>query len=341
MPLANAAAVRQRSLTKLRAKNYDGSKDEWAAIISFVLRSREGPVINNAQKANLDVTCSISGKDPNGTLTIAIRHKVEDITQNLGNIELPQTEDTDDIDLFGWTLQAIEKRDKLDGMVEAQTGELQSKDAALKTLQKQIDELVEAKAEHEKQLLSNFTVLLNEKKLKIRTMHRVLSTAKTDPKTLKELQSVLKEEESATPRRRKKRHATEPPKDDETEESEAFETMEVDQVSNVRQHTDREGDSASSRETTPAPSETDEDEDNDLGGSKQTESRPRTRAMDSKGKGSKQKSPSPLPPRRELPFQRTGRQHNKAPTTQKEQKSQPAPPPGDDDEETASEDDEL
>ncbi|EXJ93658.1 hypothetical protein A1O1_02050 [Capronia coronata CBS 617.96] len=333
--------VRQRNLKKLRAKNYDGSDKDWIAVVSHVLLRTAAHQLDDAQKQNLHVTCSVSGKDPNGTLSIAFLNKVEDITQRLGNIELPQTEDTDDIDLFGWTLQAVKKRDELDEAVQALTWELKSKDAALKTLQKQIDELVEAKSEHEKQLLSKFSVLLNEKKLKIRNMQRVLSTAKTDATKLKELQSVIKKEGSASGGRGNKRRAEEAPKDDETDESEAFDTMQVDGNTNVRQHVPRDGDSPTSRETTPARSE-DEDEDDDLGAPEPTAYRPRTRALGSK-RAAKQKSPSPLPPPRKLPFQKkTGGQNDETSATQKEQKSKLTAPPADaDEDETASEDDEL
>ncbi|EHY54927.1 hypothetical protein HRR90_008723 [Exophiala dermatitidis] len=337
---AYAGKVRQRSLRKLRARNYDGSDDDWASIISHTLLLKQGHTISDAQKNNLDVACSTSGKDPNATLTINFRNKVEDITQKLGSIELPQTEETDDVDLFGWTLQAIQQRDHLYKNVETLSGQLKSKDQALKSLQKQIDELVEAKAEHEKQLLSKFTVLLNEKKLKIRNMQRVLSTAKADPSALREISSLIKNEEPAGPGRRSKRHADEAPAGDETDDSDAFETMQVDGVTNARQHRNREAHSPSSREITPTHSETaDDDEPDDLGGARPAAERPKTRAA-SRKKQTAQKVPSPLPPRRELPFQKNRNGQSSDAHASRNQQGTPAAPAADD-EETASEDDEL
>ncbi|EXJ91659.1 hypothetical protein A1O3_00209 [Capronia epimyces CBS 606.96] len=337
---AYAGKVRQRYLKRLRAKNYDGSDDDWPAAISYILRSKAGHPINPTQARNIDVTCSVSGKIPTAILSIAFLHKVEDITQKLGTLELPQKLDTDDIDLFGWALQAIEKRGELDEAVQSLTGELGSRDKTLQALQKQIDDLVEAKTEHEAQLLSKFTVLLNEKKLKIRNMQRVMSTAKTDAKKLGELRSVAKDDEPINIGRQNKRHAEEAPKDDETEESEAFETMEVDTDSNVQRRIPRELDSPTSRDTTPSPSETDEDEDNELT-APDSASRPRKIAPNPK-QGSNHKSPSPLPPRRELPFQKkTNRLQNDAAQTQTGKNVQSVTLTAEDDEETASEDDEL
>jgi len=101
-------------------------------------------------------------------LSITFSNRVEDITQRLGTIDLPQTDDTDDVNLFEWALQAIEKRDGLGDEVTSLRRQIKGKDEVVASLQNQIDELVEAKAEHETQMLAKFTLLLNEKKLKIR-----------------------------------------------------------------------------------------------------------------------------------------------------------------------------
>ncbi|KAL2402363.1 hypothetical protein ABEF95_007634 [Exophiala dermatitidis] len=172
-------------------------------------------------------------------------------------------------------------------------------------------------------------------------MQRILSTAKADPSALREISSLIKNEEPAGPGRRSKRHADEAPAGDETDDSDAFETMQVDSVTNARQHRDREADSPSSREITPTHSETtDHDEPDDLGGASPAAERPKTRAA-SRKKQTGQKSPSPLPPRRELPFQKNRNgQSSDAHTSRNQQGSQPAAPAADD-EETASEDDEL
>ena len=271
----------------------------------------------------------MSGKDPRSTLTISLRNKVEDITQQLGSVQLPQTEQTDDIDLFGWAIQAIDRRDELEEQAEYLQEAAKAKNGIVTNLHKQIDDLVKAKAEHEQQLLAKFTSLLNEKKLKIRNLQRVLSTAQADPKMLKELQSVNGREARSNGRRGTKRQA--PEQDEQSDESEGFENMDVDAVVNNPE----EPVSPESGRSTPEPEDTD-DEDEDLDATNTAESRPRTRGTDSR-----KKSPTPLPPRRELPFQRRpGGQ--KDGTTEEPKKTHTPPTMADDgDEETASEDDEL
>lgn len=316
-------AVRHRSLKKLRAQSYDGSDKEWIDVLSCVFHTKTPSELGAAQKDNLDVTCSVSGKDPNGALSISFRNKVEDITQQLGKIELPQTDDTDDIDLFGWTEQAVGKRGDLEGDVTRLQENVKARDRIVATLQKQIDELVVAKAEHEQQLLSKFSTLLNEKKLKIRNMQRILSTAQTDQKKLKEMQSVVGADEHTHSRRQNKRQAANNAEVEDEDESDGFETMELDNVANNPE----EPGSPQSGQTTPPGSEADEDEDDDLDAPTTSQSRPVTRAMEAK-----RRSPSPLPPPRQLPFQKKGGGQNKkaSPDVMAE-----------DDEETASEDDEL
>ncbi|KAK5462415.1 hypothetical protein LTS15_002127 [Exophiala xenobiotica] len=326
---AYTGKIRQRSLKKQRARNYEGSDDDWNAIVCHVFGTGTGPKINSVQKENLDVECFVSGKDPRSTLTISLRNKVEDITQQLGSIELPQTEDTNDIDLFGWAIQAIDRRDELEENTIFLQEAAKAKNDIVTNLHKQIDELVNAKAEHEQQLLAKFTALLNEKKLKIRNLQRVLSTAQADPKKLKELQSAMGREAPSNGRRGTKRLAQE--QDEGSDESEGFESMDVDAVVNNPE----EPVSPESGRSTPEPEDTD-DEDEDLDAPSTAVSRPTTRGTDSR-----KKAPTPLPPRRELPFQRkSGGKKDEA--AEEPKKAHTPPTAADDgDEETASEDDEL
>ncbi|KIX94150.1 uncharacterized protein Z520_10176 [Fonsecaea multimorphosa CBS 102226] len=273
--VAYTGKVRQRSLKKLRAKNYDGNDEDWTTIISSILGTKTDTSISIQRKDQLEVTCSVSGKDPKTILSIAINNRVEDITQRLGTIELPQTEDTDDVDLFGWASQAVEKRDELQEDATSLKEQIKTKDEVMASLQRQIDELVEAKAEHEKQMLSKFALLLNEKKLKIRNMQRILSTAKTDQKKLKELQAVIGNEAAGVPRRNKR--PADDTAEDEDDESDSFETTAAAPIIDP----EREPSSPPSGNSTPTPSERDEDTDEDnLDAPATYSNRPRTRAMD-------------------------------------------------------------
>lgn len=323
--------MRSRNLKKLRAKTYDGNDDDWTAILSYVFGVKTPSKLSAAQRENLDVQCSLSGRDPNGTLSITLRNKVEDITQQLGSIELPQTDETDDIDLFGWAVQAIERRDELEITNTDLQANIQAANETATSMQKQIDELVQAKAEYEQQMLAKFAVLLNEKKLKIRNLQRVLSTAQADPEKLKELQAVMGDEAPSRSGRGAKRRAAQRGGNQDSDESEGFETMDVDAVVN---NPDEPVSSESGRSTPTREASETEDENEDLDAPAPSQHRPQTRAMDH---DKRRKSPSPPPPPRQLPFQK------KAPNKGERAVKDPGPEPSTaaDDEETASEDDEL
>lgn len=47
-------------------------------------------------------------------------------------------------------------------------------------LNTQLEELIQAKTDHDDQLIAKFVQLLNEKKLKIRNQQRLLASAKVD-----------------------------------------------------------------------------------------------------------------------------------------------------------------
>lgn len=315
----------------MQAKNYEGSDDEWSVILSHTLISRQSS-IGATQKKNLDVACSIAGKKNNHTLSIAFRNNIEGIIQRLGVIDLPETQDTDDVDLFGWTLQAIERRDQLEEEVASQKEKVKAEQETEARLQKQLSELVEAKVEHEQKLLSKFSTLLNEKKLKIRNMQRVLQTAQVDQKKLKELESVIETDDKPRTRRSAKRRAENVPEQEDSE-SDDFETMDVDNASRK----DGPPDSPVSRgsETSSTDIGTEEEGNLDVPPSPDPS---KTRSMDKDGK---KDASSPLPPPRELPFQKKNPPVDRA-AAEKERVSKSAEHATlPDDEETASEDDEL
>jgi hypothetical protein len=311
--LISLYAVRQRSLKKQRAKTYDGTDEDWNNVVSSILNpSKSSPA--GSQRQTLDVTCSISGKGSKRTLSITFNNKVEEITQRLGSIELIETEDTDDIDLFGWTSQAVEQRDATQGEILDLKEQVKTKGEIVHSLQQRLDELVEVKADHEKQMLSKFTQLLNEKKLKIRNMQRILATAKPDQKKLKELEAAIGKE-PANVAVRNKRPADDGDQDEDEDESEAFETMEVDSVEGAQQTSQ----SPVSANTTPTASEAEETDEEDVSALPASSSPPRTRAAashthnENAGRGEKRVA----------------------------EKSSPPAATNDDDEETASEDSEL
>jgi len=60
-------------------------------------------------------------------------------------------------------------------------GRFSTAEETINKLNGQLEELINAKSEHESQLISKFVQLLNEKKLKIRNQQRLLASARVDP----------------------------------------------------------------------------------------------------------------------------------------------------------------
>ena len=283
----------------MRAKSYDAPADDWANIVSSVLETQTQPSVTSQQSDNLDVTCSISGKEGKRSLSITFSNKVEEITQRLGTIELSETEDTDDVDLFGWAALSIEQKDGLHNEVTDLKGQVKAKDDIVSSLQEQIDELVEAKADHEKQMLSKFALLLNEKKLKIRNMQRILSTAKADPKKINELQAMIGNEPASVARR--KRPADEEAAEDQDDESDDFEAVDADAVTEAQKEPGSPSD-ASTPTASEADNETDEE---DLSGPAANSNQPRERVAESQHKQPKGEPQSGALAKEKLPASNT------------------------------------
>lgn len=336
--------VQHKRLKKLQAKNYEGTDDDWSSILSYTLISKQNSSLDATQKKNLEVVCSVSvsssGRKKERTLSIAFRNNIEGIIQRLGVIELPEIKDTSDINLFEWTLLLLEQRDKLEEEAATQKEKADAEQAMEAKLQKQLSDLVDAKVEHEKQLLSKFCTLLNEKKLKMRNMQRVLQTAQVDQKKLGDLAPLVGDDAEGSTNHGTKRQNDDDSDGEEDDESDGFETMVVDKPAEDEggdSDADSRDDHGSRRSETPDTDTASEEED-DLDGPRPVAQAPRqTRSMD---KDEKKRHATPLPPPRELPFQKkTGK-----PAAAKQSSSKPSEPiasPVDDDEETASEDDEL
>lgn len=99
--------------------------------------------------------------------------------QRLGSLSLPATED-EEVFLYEWCGSAIIAKDNANQELQTARASLRDKDAQIKKLEENFNELVNLKHNHEKELLEKFSLLLNEKKLKIRDQQRLLSGSNSD-----------------------------------------------------------------------------------------------------------------------------------------------------------------
>jgi hypothetical protein len=309
--------VRSRSLDKLRAKACPDQ--EWASILEHVFVDGQTANLDAAVRQSLQVRCSITGKGSRSTLSIVFRTLVQDITQQLGSIDLANIDDDSGVDLWAWANQLADQRDDARRKAASQQAQAGTEAEHLNALQKQLDDLTKDKAEHEKELMTKFAILLNEKKFELHRLQRVLASAQVDPKQLDALQN-----HKSGSKREKKRAAAESSED----ESDAFEdqAMDVDKAN-------QSGSEEAAQATDDGGSSTDEDVDLDQPATSQTEPARKTASSAHKGKG---KEPATLPPTRDLPFTRKTQAFSK--------KNEPAKSPAhvdNVDEETESEADEL
>jgi hypothetical protein len=318
--LANRFVVRQKKAKDLRNSKYAGSDEEWEAILRYALLLKQDTGISPEMRKGLDTVAALSGREDNRTLTF--RNHIDQITQKLGSIELKQSEE--EIQLFDWAASAVDQQKLLQEEVSTLRGRSEADQATITALQAQLADLVRAKQEHEEQLISKFALLLNEKKLKIRNQQRILSTAKIDEQKLAQLKRTFDGTGRGPVRKKRRAERVAEDSDQGKEESEGFETMEVDPMPNAL------GDARSSRETTPE-TETETEEEGSTG-----QPAISTSAAESQtSKPNNAESDTPPSPR-SLPFVKKGARKGGNVTKTKS----PEPALGSD-ETTASEDDEL
>lgn len=120
----------------------------------------------------LEVSANISDQ----SLLLVFRRSISGIKQRLGELALSKNED-EEIELFGWLGTATARSDELVKELTNLDDRCKEQGQAIKVINQQLEDLIEAKIEHENSLLEKFRELLNAKKLKIRDLHRALAVA--------------------------------------------------------------------------------------------------------------------------------------------------------------------
>jgi hypothetical protein len=263
-------------------------------------------------------------------LFTSLNHALTLCQQRLGTLTLRETEE-EEPDLFEWCGIAVESKSRSITELQTLKSSLKDKDEQIKKLQESFAELVVLKNGHEKSLLEKFSLLLNEKKLKIRDQQRLLASSNVDPAKLEALEAARRDSRSrsAGPSRKGKRKAG--TQEDSDESDDGFEKMDVDEK--VPPPVEDSEDEEQSRRTPDADSTADETASEDEA---PPPSPPAKKTINSKigGKNTRAERSSPSavqddapPPKRELPTR------NPDPP--------PKPAPILDGSETESDDDEL
>lgn len=304
-------SVEQSRLNSLRAKGYQGSDDDWAQILSYVLGQSSSFVNKPDFISGIEVSATVSDEDEDKKIAITIRKRIETITQRLGSITLNQ-DDEQTIQLFDWSGAAVARADTLEQQISSLNSRCRAAEATIHELNTQIEELIYAKVQHENQLIANFVQLLNEKKLKIRNQQRLLASATVDPAKITEIQTTDsgRIRTPARKRRSAKRGTLELIGND-LDDSDGFEKMEIDEAEGVDVlEKDRETDDG--QRSTPQPLEEEDNTTNVDYDPSIIEKREDKGPHESASKVSVdrliQKMPPTAPPRRELPFARRTRQ---------------------------------
>lgn len=171
------AEIKDSSVKSLQANSFSGDLSEWKAILKYALRHEREPDTTPESFEGLETVASISGK----TFTITIRKNIGGITQRLGDIKLQQDDEKEEVDAFEWVHAAVATADSMRTELESLQASMDEQRQRVTDLNQQLDDLVRAKKDHEDELLSKFTALLNAKKLKIRDQQRLLAGAQIDP----------------------------------------------------------------------------------------------------------------------------------------------------------------
>lgn len=170
--------VKQSRIQKFRVNATQLEDTQWEALLHSVLLRK--PLGGDVAAANgfekLEVTANINEEN----LVIIFRNNIAGIIQRLGEIALRKDE-VREIDSISWAATAVTRSIDLEKEVKDLGAKYEEQGRTIEQLNKQLENLIQAKIEHENSLLEKFQQLLNAKKSKIRDLHRALARVKVDP----------------------------------------------------------------------------------------------------------------------------------------------------------------
>lgn len=272
------AEIKESNVKSLQGNSFKGDINEWKTILKYCLLHEKPDSQIPESLQGLETVATLNGT----TMTITIRKNIGGITQRLGDIKLQQDDDREEVAAFEWVDTAVATADELRGQLSGLQSSVYEQRQQVENLNRQLDELVKAKKEHEDEMLAKFTALLNAKKLKIRDQQRLLAGAQIDPAAAE----AVGETRPRTGRKagkssggKRKAASTEPAQDEEMQDDEDADDDEQEVLTPPR-----------------SDDEATEDED-DLDAPGTAPSSHPTKNMDID-------EPEGLPPRRDLPFSR-------------------------------------
>lgn len=297
--------MKHARISKYRAKSNHLSEPQWETLLRSTLLQEHTSNQQDPDLEDFEIVASIS----NSKLTVTFRKSISGIHQKLGELSLSKDADAS-INVLDWANTAILRAESLEAEAHTLQQKLAEQTGFAHKLNLQLEELIQAKKEHEDTFLQKCALLINEKKAKIRDQHRLLATAKVDPKKLRAVQAARRpgspSRQSSAPSAKGKRKASALASSDDGEDD-GFEDRKIkaEEVEEEQQ--------PDSEDVTPEHSDLDETEDEVDGAEFDSVPVPST------GKGKVTEKPEvaggagrsgvlngtrdvDLPPRRELPF---------------------------------------
>lgn len=168
--------LKESNIKSLQEHHFEGGLDEWRSFLAYALLRQRPSGSLPASWQGFEIVAAIKGE----TAIITIRNNFGGIHKKLGTIKLEQN-DAEEINPFDWANTAVATADELRDQLETLQAYVATNTEQVAKLNRELNNLVKVKREHEEELVKKFAALLNSKKLKIRDQQRLLAGAKVDP----------------------------------------------------------------------------------------------------------------------------------------------------------------
>ncbi|KAI1843055.1 hypothetical protein JX265_005164 [Neoarthrinium moseri] len=223
--------LRHRRVNEWKAPSGHCTDEEWEQILISTLIEPD-----HVHARDIEIKADLQSE----STTLNFRKNIQGITQRLGSIKLkefdivtdPKTGADNGPQLFDWCVAAIGSRARVLDDLAAATAKAEELEKSVNELKTQLEDIIKAKEDDERQLLEKFRDLLNEKKLKIRQQNRLLASADVNPDKLENVGASQNTMRKARASRGGKRKAAQESSD---ESDDGFTKMDVDQSTDIKE----------------------------------------------------------------------------------------------------------
>lgn len=195
--------MKESKVSRLKDSSTSISDEEWKSILRALFLAKP-----HEEDRRWFPSIELSANVKDTSIELAVLEDVKGIKRRLGNISIPNGDA--EVQLFQYICIGLRERDEANERIRGMESSVHSQEEKIKRLTEQLKDLVEAKERYEEEMIKKFQLILNEKKRKIRQLHKGEAVAAEESSEDEEVSMASKGKTKGKGKGKLKRKASDP-----------------------------------------------------------------------------------------------------------------------------------